>query len=64
MRCEAHIFGCGCTHCRADIHIPPPRKSGWLSQFILAVVCGLVIGTSAYIGLSRVERAYQMEERV
>lgn len=65
MKCEAHMFGCGCTHCRADI-IPPHRPTQALTVtiwFSLAVT--ILLGLyGAGLAVERVNNAYQMEARV
>ena len=41
--CIANQYGCGCNDkCRADIHIPPPRRS-MIDDFILKLSVGVLV---------------------
>lgn len=62
--CPAPLFGCGCVdRCRADIYTPPPPKRPVVNEIVAFVIMAVLIGSAAYVGLSRVEAAYQQDAR-
>lgn len=64
--CIAFELGCGCQDmCKAEYVLPPrPRRASLFSEFVTALLVGIVIACAAYVGLSRAETAYQQEQRV
>lgn len=66
MNCPspAYEWGCGCAgKCRADIYTPPPPKRPVVNEIVSFVIMAVLIGSAAYVGLSRVEAAYQQDAR-
>ncbi len=63
MKCEASLFGCGCTHCRADI-IPPARPTRALTVTIyVSLAITVLLGLYGFErALERVNNAHQMEQ--
>ncbi len=62
-RCIADQYGCGCTHCRADI-IPPARPTRALTVTIyVSLAITVLLGLYGFErALERVNNAHQMEQ--